>query len=364
MSERSAWATLALTPGVGPAAFLRLIERFGSASAALGAGRTAWSTLVPRETADALAAEAGAAAAEAALAWSEQEGCFLLTLLDDDYPERLAQSPSPPPLLFGRGRRELLARDMLAVVGSRKASAQGAQSAHAFARALSAQGYTVVSGLAAGIDAAAHQGALEALGASIAVVGTGIDRVYPASNRALAHRLASEGLILSEFALGSGPLAAHFPQRNRIIAGLCRGCLVVEAGTESGSLITARLALEAGREVMAVPGSILSPLSRGCHRLIREGARLVESADDIFDEVGRPALPPAADAPVATAAEEDGDDAACTAILDAMGFDPVDLDTLLGRVGLTAAAIYPMLLALEMQGRVAVLGGNRYQRLS
>ncbi|MGL6071183.1 DNA-processing protein DprA, partial [Craterilacuibacter sp.] len=225
--ELAAWASLALTPGIGPVAFLRLLARFGSATAAANAGPHALAACLDAVQLASWQQGEGKRAADAALAWAEADGCSLLTLNDADYPTRLAESDSPPPLLFARGRRELLAQDMLAVVGSRKATAQGKQTAQIFSRRLGENGYTIVSGLASGIDAAAHQGGLLTAASSIAVIGTGIDRVYPASNRALAHQLAEEGLILSEFALGAGPLAAHFPQRNRILAGLVRGCLVV-----------------------------------------------------------------------------------------------------------------------------------------
>lgn len=349
------WLTLALTPGVGPAGFLKLVARFGSADAALHAGRSALAPLLDKDALEALLAGHAADAVQQALRWAEGDGCSLLTLNDPDYPVALAESPAPPPLLFARGRRDLLSRPMLAIVGSRQATPQGRDNARDFAAGLAGRGYTVVSGLASGIDAAAHDGALAHPASTIAVIGTGIDRVYPASNRTLAHRIAEQGLILSEFPLGLGPLPQHFPRRNRIIAALARGTLVVEAGVGSGSLITARLALEAGREVMAIPGSIHNPQARGCHQLIRDGARLVESVDDVLDELGSPA-PPAV--PHATPPADDD-----TGLLAALGHDAADADTLAGRLGLTADAIYPMLLELELQGRLASLPGGRYQRL-
>ncbi|MEO9384979.1 DNA-processing protein DprA, partial [Chromobacterium phragmitis] len=269
---------------------------------------------------------------------------------------QLAESASPPPLLFARGRRELLARPMLAVVGSRAATPQGKRNAEDFASALAGHGYAVVSGLASGIDAAAHQGALPHPASTIAVIGTGIDRVYPASNRQLAHRIAAEGLILSEFPLGMGPLPGHFPRRNRVIAGLARGCLVVEAGTASGSLITARLAMENNRDVMAIPGSIHSAQARGCHRLIKDGARLVESVDDVLDEIGRlAAAPPAAGSREAPDAPP---------LLRGMGWEPVLAESLAGTLGLTPGEVYAMLLELELSGQVASLPGGRFQRLA
>jgi len=229
--------------------------------------------------------------------------------------------------------------------------------AEAFAAALSAAGLTIVSGLALGIDAAAHRGALTERGSSIAVVGTGLDRVYPARNRDLAHDLAVRGLLLSEFAPGTPPLPANFPRRNRLISGLARGLLVVEATLASGSLITARLAADQGREVFALPGSIHSPFSKGCHRLIRDGAKLVETAQDILEELALPAAAVPADPEPASAIDPDAQ-----AILAALGYDPADVDGLAARTGRPAAAVLAALTALELDGRVAALPGGRWQR--
>lgn len=365
-NERADWALLALTPGIGPVGVLRLIEAFGSAAAAASANLAQLQRCLGDEPARALAGRAAAADVEAALAWAEAPGCFLLTLADHDYPTPLAEAGHAPPLLFGRGRRELLTRPMLAMVGSRHATPQGKQTAEEFARDLAGAGYTIVSGLASGIDGAAHRGALGAEASTIAVIGTGIDRVYPASHRQLAHQLAEGGLILSEFPLGMAPLAHHFPRRNRIIAGLSRGCLVVEANVNSGSLITARLAGEAGREVLAVPGSIHNPQARGCHRLLKDGAKLVETVDDVLDEVGRPG--PCA--PVTATAPIEADEALVATtpdeppLLAQLGYDAVDVDSLAARLELTAGEVYAMLLELELEGRVASLPGGRFQRLS
>ncbi|MDN0083070.1 DNA-processing protein DprA [Crenobacter sp. SG2305] len=363
MSTPHDWLTLALTPGVGPVGFLKLIEAFGSAASACRASRSQLEPLIGREAADALKGDAAAESVTAALAWAEQPGCSLMTLLDDDYPPDLAASHGPPPLLFLRGRRELLTRPMLAVVGSRHATPQGCRDAEAFAAGLAGAGYTVVSGLAAGVDAAAHRGALAQPASTVAVIGTGIDRVYPAGNKALAQQIAEAGLIVSEFALGIRPLAGNFPRRNRIIAALTRGCLVVEASVDSGSLITARLAAEAGREVLAIPGSIHNPQARGCHRLLKEGAKLVETVDDVLDEVGRPAVPKAEPRRRAAATEPPQPAEAETPLLAALGFEPVDADTLAVRLGLTAQQVYAMLLEQELAGRVASLPGGRFQRL-
>lgn len=349
------WLLLALTPGIGPAGFLRLIDAFGSAAAALDANSRQTEPLIGKEAAAALRGREAEAAADSAQQWAQTPGCQLVSLLDDDYPPQLAESGSPPPLLFARGRRELLAQPMLAIVGSRAATPQGRQNAESFASELAEHGYCIVSGMASGIDAAAHHGALTQPASTIAVVGTGIDRVYPAGNRQLAHRIAEEGLILSEFALGMGPLAGHFPRRNRIIAGLSRGCLVAEANTGSGSLITARLAMENNREVMAIPGSIHNPQSRGCHRLIKDGAKLVETVDDVLDEVGRLQRQPPRAQPAAVAAE--------SPLLEAMGFDPISIDALSTTLGLTVGELYAMLLELELAGLVASHPGGLFQRL-
>jgi DNA processing protein len=276
----------------------------------------------------------------------------VLTLADADYPRPLPETPDPPAPLHLRGRRELLARPGLAIVGSRSATPQGASNAQQFAHAFSAAGLTIVSGLALGIDAAAHRGGLDAAGSTIAVLGTGADLLYPPRNRALGERIAREGLILSEFALGTPPHAGNFPRRNRVISGLARGCLVVEAALASGSLITARLAAEQGREVFAIPGSIHSPHSKGCHALIKQGAKLVESAQDLLQELGLPA-PAAPDA----AAPAGG-------LLAQLGYDACDIDTLCARSGLTANEVSAMLLQLELDGKVASLPGGLYQRIS
>ncbi|MEQ6291061.1 DNA-processing protein DprA [Vogesella sp. GCM10023246] len=354
-----AWATLAFSPGVGPQRFLQLLQRFGSAEAALSARPAQLGELLDRDIAATLGGELAQQSAAAALAWAAADGCHLITLQDDDYPCQLAEAGAAPPLLFARGRRELLAAPMLAIVGSRNSTPQGDDNARSFARTLAANGYSIVSGLAGGIDAAAHEGALSQAASTVAVIGTGIDRVYPARNRELAHRIAEQGLLLSEFPLGSPPLAQNFPRRNRIIAGLARGCLVVEATLQSGSLITARLALEAGREVMAIPGSILNPQARGCHRLLKDGARLVETVDDVLDEVGRLPLRPS---PPTLSAASDDDALPQQPLLQAMGFDPVDADTLAARLGLTPGVVYAMLLELEIQGHVDSMHGGRYQR--
>ena len=277
------------------------------------------------------------------------------------YPAALLDTADPPLLLYAQGRVELLAAPAVAVVGSRNPTAQGIDNARAFARHLSQSGLTVVSGLALGIDGAAHEGALEGSGNTIAVMGTGADRIYPARHRTLAHRIvAAGGLLLTEYDLGMPPLAENFPRRNRIIAGLARGTLVVEAALPSGSLSTAHAALEAGRDVFAVPGSIHSPQSRGCHALIKQGAKLVESADDITAELHWRSTPDARSSPGGDVAG----DPRFRALLDALGHEPATLDALAARTGMGTAELNAQLLELELDGRVARLPGALFQRRS
>ena len=351
------WLSLALTPGIGPVGFLRLLENFGSAGAALHANRRQLEPFIDSPTCDALLDKAYRPSVEAAQIWLEQPGCAVMTLLDNDYPEQLANVPQPPPLLFLRGRRDLLNWPMLAIVGSRHATPAAEKTASEFAGQLADAGYTIVSGLAAGIDAAAHRGALGGSGSTVAVIGTGIDRVYPASNKDLAHQIAENGLIVSEFPLGMQPIAGNFPRRNRIIAGLARGCLVVEATLKSGSLITARLAMETGRDVFAVPGSINNPQAKGCHRLIKDGAKLADNVADILDELPSALTPALACRPDKVVEKTD------SPLLAALGYDPVDIDSLAASLGLTLPEVYAMLLDLELTGQVACLPGGRYQRL-
>ena len=277
---------------------------------------------------------------------------------DPDYPAPLLEIGDPPPVLYCMGRRDLLRQPAFAIVGSRNATPQGCADAEAFAAALSAAGLAIVSGLALGIDAAAHRGGLLGAGSSIAVIGTGPDRVYPARNRDLAHELAERGLVLSEFAVGTPPQKQNFPRRNRVVSGLARGVLVVEATLSSGSLITARLAGEQGREVFALPGSIHSPFSKGAHRLIREGAKLVETAQDILDELGiaSPSAP-------TTAAPRTQPPATMRAILRALGHDPAEPDTIAARTRLSIPAVLAALTELEIEGRVAPLPGGVWQRI-
>jgi DNA processing protein len=361
-AERAAWLRLMATPGLGPRTARHLLAAFGLPDAIFAAGASALLRVVPEPLARQLAAPPGAdiqSTIDATEHWLQMSpNHALISLADGGYPQLLLDTADPPPVLFAIGRAELLNRPALAVVGSRNATQQGVANAEAFAGALARSGVTIISGLALGIDAAAHRGALDADAdaSTIAVVGTGVDAIYPASNRALTQRIRTEGLVISEFPLRTPAIAHNFPRRNRIIAGLARGVLVVEAALRSGSLITARLAAEAGREVFAVPGSIHSPLAKGCHRLIREGAKLVESAHDIAEDLGLESD----SAPVVDAALAPGPHAE---LLGLLGHDPIDLDALAQRTGRDAADLSAALLELELTQDVERLPGNRYQRL-
>jgi len=359
-AEQRAWLRLTLTEGVGPRAARELLSAFGLPGTIFEAGRAALADVAGAPLTAKLLAPPPAQAIERALVWlGAGADRSLITLADPDYPAALLELADAPPLLYLRGRRELLARPALAIVGSRSATRQGEANAEAFAAHLAGCGLTIVSGLARGIDAAAHRGALAHEPATIAVFGTGADRVYPAPNRALADRIAQQGLLLTEYPLGTPPLEHNFPRRNRLIAALARGVLVVEAALHSGSLITARLAAELGRDVMAIPGSIHSPVARGCHRLIREGARLVESAQDVLEELrfGVAQRPAAERAPDHAGGDDD------QALLQAIGYDPVDLDTLAQRTGLAPGVLSARLLELELAQAIERMAGNCYQRL-
>ncbi len=365
-SERAAWLRLLLTPGVGRTSARQLLASFGSAETVWQADRSAWADCVGQARAAALCEtppdwDTERARLETWLAGSADR--HMVALGDDRYPTSLLETPDPPLVLFIQGRVESLGQaPALAVVGSRNPTPQGAEHARRFARALAEAGVGVISGLALGVDGEAHAGALDAQGVTLACVGTGLDRVYPARHRELAHRIAAHGAIVSEYPLGTPPLAAHFPQRNRIIAGLSQGTLVVEAALQSGSLITARLAADMGREVFAIPGSIHSPQSRGCHALIRQGAKLVESVEDILEELQwtRAGVTGATRPAPAETAGDDPDDA----VLRAMGHEPIGLDALQDRTGLPTAQLMARLLELEMAGLVGRLPGGRVQRLA
>ena len=362
-AERAAWLRLITTPGLGPRAARRLLSTFGLPQAIFDAGFSTLLRSMPEPLARVLAQppDAGARSAiDATEHWLvAAPDHALLTLADAGYPQALLATADPPLVLFAVGRVELLNRKSLAIVGSRNATRQGSENAQLFARAIAQSGITVVSGLALGIDAAAHRGALAADSdaSTIAVVGTGVDVTYPTSNRTLTTEIRKRGVVISEFTLRTPAIAHNFPRRNRIIAGISSGTLVVEAALHSGSLITARLAADAGREVFAVPGSIHSPLSKGCHRLIRDGAKLVESAQDVMEEIGfAPRSTTRADqSPLEAAAHAD--------VLGLVGHDPVDLERLVEQSGREPGELVGALLELELAQHVERLPGNRYQRL-
>ncbi|MBL8486900.1 MAG: DNA-protecting protein DprA [Rhodocyclaceae bacterium] len=359
----AAWLRLTLVPGLGGESRRRLLQVFGLPAAIFSAPLPAVAAVVGPALAQRLLSDESASGVPAALAWREEPGNRILTLADAEYPQALLAGADPPVLLYAKGDVALLNRPMLAIVGSRNATRQGEENAAAFAEALSAAGLTIVSGMALGIDAAAHRGGLKGPGATVAVVGTGPDRIYPARNAPLAREIAGRGCVISEFPLGTPALAANFPRRNRLIAGLARGCLVVEAAPRSGSLITARLAAEAGREVFAVPGSIHSPQSKGCHALIKQGAKLVESAADVLEELRWEAVVAAVPAPAGPAGSQTNGAGDEERILGALGADPCDLDGLAARTGLGPDTLLAALLPMELAGRVAQLPGGRYQRL-
>lgn len=371
--ELAAWLRLEQTPGVGNATARRLLVAFGlpqhvfaaslnALNQVANAAQCAALQVIPPGFEDLL---------ETTWRWLQDDPRHrrILPLGDAQYPHSLLNTEDPPLLLYAIGSESVWAHGglnlplyrSLAVVGSRNPTAQGAINARQFSMALSRAGLTIVSGLALGVDGAAHEGALEGAQqgqlATIAVVGTGLDRVYPRQHRDLAHRIAQHGVLLSEYPLGTPPVSANFPKRNRIIAGLSSGTLVVEAALQSGSLITARLASEQGKEVFAIPGSIHATQARGCHALIRQGAKLVESAHDILEEL--PSTGPVALSPTAEPTQGAED-----ALLQALGHDPVGLDALLARTGLDTPALQARLMQLEIEGQVARLPGGLFQRLS
>lgn len=343
---------LSLITGLPPRAQRALLERYGAAREVLAQPADLAGFAGP-EVARAIARGADAKRLEQTMEWALRPGNHLVTIGDERYSAPLREVTDAPLVLYAQGRVELMASACLAIVGSRNASAQGQQDAHAFARALSDAGLCIVSGLAHGVDAAAHRGGLEGGSSSIAVTGTGIDIVYPEANRGLAARLAQSGCVITEFFLGTAPNGRNFPRRNRLISGLARGVLVVEANCGSGSLGTARHANDQGREVFALPGSIHSTLSKGCHRLIKEGAKLVEAASDILVELGLEPIAPAVRARRATSHP----------LLRAMGFDPVSVDALAQRTGMGAGPLAAQLALLELDGAVCALPGGRFLRV-
>lgn len=363
--DLAAWLQLTLAPGLGGDTQRKLLAAFGLPDAILAAGRSALRSVIGHK-ADALLDFDPGEAVDRTQAWLEQPHHHFITLADREYPPALLEIPDPPTVLYVRGQAALLASRGLAIVGSRNATPQGLRTAEDFARTLAGHGLCIVSGLALGVDGAAHAGALAAPGPTVAVIGTGADRLYPARHRDLALAIVEHGAIVSEFPLGTPALAANFPRRNRIIAGLSRGVLVVEAAVESGSLITARLAAEQGREVFAIPGSIHSPLARGCHRLIKQGAKLVESAADILEELGTCTAPRAAASPapaIGAGSSPAVDDPVQAELLHHLAQGPLTADELVALAGLATEQLLAALLELELAGRIAALPGQRYQRL-
>lgn len=401
--ELAAWLRLTLTPGVGNGSARKLLAAFGLPQAIFEQTTTALQQIVSTNQALALRAEPAELAELIHTTWAwlnhdEDQGIRrqVATLGDPLYPQALLNLDDPPLMLYLMGAGNIkqnstlalldkglntpisIANDFsistassLAIVGSRNPTPQGAANARLFAKSFVNAGLTVVSGLALGIDGAAHEGALDAASdshqaATVAVVGTGLDRVYPKAHHDLAHRIALNGLLVSEYPLGTPPLTANFPKRNRLIAGLAQGTLVVEAALKSGSLITARLTAEQGHDVFAIPGSIHAAQSRGCHALIKQGAKLVESAQDVLEELSWPGrLPSATDteADNSLSKRAEGTFPQNIQMLDGLGFDPVGLEALQARTGLETADLQAQLMGLELDGLVARLPGGLFQRL-
>jgi len=356
--EKCQWLSLSQIDGLGCQTFCQLLKTFGSPSEIYRKKFKELRAVVSEKIALEIGRGIDQTALEDTLKWLAQANNHLVTLADADYPKALLEITDPPPLLYAKGKLALLNQPSIAIVGSRNASVQGEKNAEAFAQGLAEHGLCIVSGLALGIDGAAHRGALKAKGDTIAVVGTGLDKVYPAQHRDLAHQIANSGLIVSEFPLGTLSKPQNFPRRNRLISGLSLGCLVVEANLKSGSQITARLSAEQGREVFAIPGSIHSPLAKGCHQLIKQGAKLVDSLQDIVEELK---LSPAISQP--TTPENSATSQDQQALLDAMGYDAISIESLVQLTGLTVSALSTMLTLLELEGKITALAGGQYQQL-
>jgi DNA processing protein len=343
---------LALIPGLGPLTQEALVRRFGCAVDIWDRYHDAEG--LPRPVVEALRQGADEAFVERCVRWADEPGHRLLAIEDDLYPRMLRETRGPPGVLWVRGDVRRLNCECVAVVGARNATPQGLRDAEEMARELSSAGLAVVSGLALGIDAAAHRGGLAEAGSTIAVMGTGMDILYPRRNRDLALRIAAEGCLVTEFALGTPPASGNFPRRNRIISGLSRAVVVVEANEDSGSLLTAQCALHQNRDVLAMPGSIHSPLAKGCHKLIKEGAALVETADDVFDALNMPRR--GRSAARASAREDDP-------MLRAMGRVPMSADQIAMRCGLAAATVIARLSRMQISGQIEEVGAGRFQRV-
>ncbi|MGB4811180.1 MAG: DNA-processing protein DprA [Methylophilaceae bacterium] len=358
LAEKTLWISLSSIEGIGPQTFCQLLKAFGDPAKVYAASYKQLSEIVSEKIALAIGKGVNEAAIVEASKWLSQDGNHLVTLADTHYPKALLEINDPPPFLYAKGNLTLLNQPSIAIVGSRNASVQGEKNAEAFAQGLCEYGLCVVSGMALGIDGAAHRGALKANGATIAVVGTGLDIVYPAKHRDLAHQIVAHGLIISEFALGTPSKPQNFPKRNRIISGLSLGCLVVEANLQSGSQITARLAGEQGREVFAIPGSIHSPTAKGCHQLIKQGAKLVDDLRDIIDELGLEKIQ--------SQSKKNALDIEPTSennLLNLMGFEPISLEAIVHLSDLTVSKVSAILMLLELEGKVACLAGGLYQKI-
>ena len=369
--EISQWLSLNQTLGLGNATLCQLLAKLGSPEGIFSAKLSQLREIVDDDIAQKISKGVDAEAITPTLKWLEKDNAHIVTLSDDTYPQKLLEINNPPAVLYAIGNLNWLNHPSIAMVGSRSATPQGEKNAEEFAKSLCEQGLCVISGMALGIDGAAHRGALKANGATIAVVGTGLDIVYPARHRDLAHKIAERGLILSEFPLGTPSKAQNFPRRNRLISGLSLGCLVVEANIDSGSLITARLAAEQGREVFAIPGSIHSPVTKGCHQLIKQGAKLVESVQDILEEINwtaivnslpsKNSLPSIS--PNGLLADLSPNSVQANTVLDLMGFDPVNFENVRTLSGLTTETLSSMLMLLELENKITSLAGAHYQRL-
>jgi DNA processing protein len=364
VSEIGDWIRLTATAGIGCDTAKKLLQTFGLPHHIFSASYADLKQVVSERQAQALYLPLTAstlALIQRTERWCEQEGHFLVTLADRHYPAQLLTIPDPPTLLYVKGRIDLLAQTSVAVVGSRNATTQGIINAKQFSSHLSQVELTIVSGLALGIDAAAHQGGLEGPGSTIAVIGTGVDIIYPTRHKELAQHIAKQGCLVSEYPLGAPAIASNFPRRNRLISGLSQGVLIVEAAAQSGSLITARMAIEQGREVFAIPGSIHSPLAKGCHQLIKQGAKLVETAQDILEELQLDKLQP-----VHPRAVEKNPLNPCppNALIEKMGYDPIHPDELALRCNLDCGELTAQLVMLELEGVVEVIAGGLYRRLN
>ena len=370
MHDLRSWLTLIRAPGIGPIRCAALLERFGEPGAVLAASTRELETFgLPRAALDYLRRPDNTVL-DRDQNWLEQSDCHLLTRNAPNYPPLLQEIGAPPPALFVRGDPDLLCEPQLAIVGTRNPTPTGRAIASEFAEQLTSAGLVITSGLALGIDAAGHEGALAAGGSTIAVLGTGPDRIYPARNQSLARAIAEQGALVTELPPGTTARAEHFPRRNRLISGLTLGTLVIEAAPQSGSLITARLAAEQGREVFAVPGSVRNPVARGCHQLLREGARLVESSTDVLQELAprlsgllRDETTPEPAAAVALEPVTELSDEGYRILLDRLDEEPTAVDTLVERTGLTADVVSSMLLILELHGYVSAAPGGRYRRV-